>query len=192
MPRLFAPGGGGALLDRGVYLIALARALMGDETELVAVYGDLSPEGVDLAATVILRNGAGQRAVLSCAIDRMGDNALTLLGSHGRIQMQEPVSNPQGYHQSRIDPEAPFTGPSGLPGTKARWRGTLTGNPTLRRLAKAVLKAPQGRSGGFADQIAHVEACLAAGRTESDLVPLDNSLAVLEIIDAARARLAGH
>lgn len=189
MPRLFAPEGGGALLDRGVYLLAIARAFLGDEIRLVHASGDMTAERVDLAATMILENGAGARAVLSCAIDRMCDNRLTLVGSHGRIVWNEPVPNPQGYVISKADPMAQFSGPRGMPSALGRMKAVLTSTPRLRTIAKAALNAPQGRAGSLANQIDHVEYCLNEGLTESPLVPLESSLKVLRLIDAARAQI---
>lgn len=188
MPRLFSGPGAGALLDRGVYLLALSQALLGP-LRLCAVQGDTDAAGTDLAATLILENATGARAVLSCAIDRSGGNGLTLAGTTGRIVFDDPVSSPGGFMLRRTDPSIPFAGPDGLPGAAARLKARLAGQPRLRRLAGALRGDVRGRSGGLSDQIAHVQACLARGATESDLVPLDGSLAVLRLIDEARERL---
>jgi predicted dehydrogenase len=189
MPRLFARDGGGALLDRGVYLLALSQALLGPLT-LRAAHGDLSEDGVDLSSTLILTSGTGARAVLSCAIDRLGDNSLTLWGSTGRIRFAEPVSNPPGWTLTTTDPKRPFIGPAGYPDPAARLKAALTQQPRLRAMVQG-LRGTRGRPGGLEHQIRHVEACLAANRTESDLVPLAGSVAVLALVDAARTRLAG-
>ncbi|MGS4946638.1 Gfo/Idh/MocA family protein [Meridianimarinicoccus sp. RP-17] len=188
MPRLFAGPGAGALLDRGVYLLALSQALLGP-LRLCAVRGDVDADGTDLAATLVLEGADGARAVLGCAIDRLGGNGLTLVGTTGRIVFDEPLSCPGGYVLRRADPATPFSGPGGLPGPAARIKARLAGRPRLRHLARALRSDIRGRPGGLADQIAHVRACLARGATESDLVPLDGSLAVLHLIDAARAAL---
>jgi predicted dehydrogenase len=42
---------------------------------------------------------------------------------------------------------------------------------------------------GFAHEIEEVAACLRAGRTESDLLPLDGTLAVMKVMDEIRALL---
>ena len=42
---------------------------------------------------------------------------------------------------------------------------------------------------GYHHQVAEVEQCLRAGRTESPTIPLDDTVAVLELIDQARAEL---
>ena len=188
MPRLFSGEGAGALLDRGVYLLALSQALLGP-LSLHHVSGDLNAEGVDLAATLLLENATGARAVLSCAIDRMGDNRLTLVGTQGRITFDAPVSNPSGYRLRRADPTVPFSGPTGLPGSKQKLKALVTNRPGLRRVGKALLENVTGAPGDLSDQIRHVESCLAQNLTQSDLVPLEGSITVLELIDAARARL---
>lgn len=187
MPRLFTPDGGGALLDRGIYLLALSQALMGP-LQLKAVHGTVGTGGVDLSATLMVENTQGKRAVLTAAIDRLGDNRLTLWGSHGRIQFEEPVSNPASWRLTQSDPERGFVGPKRLPGTVARLKARLSSQRQLRATLQA-LRGSRGHSGGLEHQIRHVDACLAAEQTQSDLVPLDSSIAVLGLIDAARERL---
>ncbi|MEM9036544.1 MAG: Gfo/Idh/MocA family oxidoreductase [Actinomycetota bacterium] len=192
MPRLFDGPGAGALLDRGVYAIALARAVLGPELQLVHASGDLSSSGVDLAASLILESPTGARAVLSVAVDRMGSNRMAIAGTRGRITLEEPLANPAGFRVATIDPNATPSPPLGAPGLTDRITEQLMRRSTLRSVAKAALRRPSGAAGGLDDQIAHVEACLAAGRTESDWVPLSSSIAVLELIDDARAALAAQ
>lgn len=190
LPRLFSGPGAGALLDRGVYLLALARAVLGPDLRLVHVSGDRSSTGVDLAASLIVESATGARALLSVAIDRMGSNRLTIAGTGGRIAVEEPVTNPAGYRLTTADPSAPPAAPTGPDGARHRIAAGLMRRASVRSVAKAVLRPPTGASGGLEDQIAHVEACLAAGRLDSEWVPLSSSIAVLELIDAARHALA--
>lgn len=42
---------------------------------------------------------------------------------------------------------------------------------------------------GYAHQVAEVHACLAAGRTESEVMPLDDTLAVMRVLDDVAAQL---
>lgn len=188
MPRLYDPRGGGALLDRGVYPIALARAVLGDLT-LRGVTGSLDPNGVDLAVTMVLENAEGATAVLSTAIDRLADNRMTVLCEGGRIAFEPHIADPSGYRITRADPRVPFTGPSGLPGLGQRALAALKSSPRLMALARAALRPPRGRAHGLGPEIVHVRDCLAAGRTESAWVPLDESIAVLGLIDAVRDHL---
>ncbi|MEO8889771.1 MAG: Gfo/Idh/MocA family oxidoreductase [Jatrophihabitantaceae bacterium] len=52
-----------------------------------------------------------------------------------------------------------------------------------------VLAAPPVQGNGFEWEIAEVERCLRAGVTESQLAPLDETIAVLDILDEARRQL---
>lgn len=189
MPRLFDGPGSGALLDRGVYLIALSQAFLGPLT-LRSCHGDRSSGGVDLAATMVLENAQSGRAVLTCGIDRMGGNAIALVGTTGRITFTEPVTNPNGYVVRTADPSQRFTGPKGQFGTVQKIKQAVTSHPRLRQIARALKTNVQGRAGGLEHQILHVEKCLHQGLTESPLVPLDGSHTVLRLIDEARAQLA--
>ena len=42
---------------------------------------------------------------------------------------------------------------------------------------------------GYQFQADHVNECLRAGKLESDLLPLDHSLATMKVLDDARARI---
>lgn len=190
MPRLFdSATGGGALLDRGVYLIALSMAVLGD-LRLRHVAGDLAPEGVDLAATLILESDTGARAVLSTAIDRFGDNSLTIEGSTGRCVFAQPVTCPVSYALTRRDPSAAFRAPAGASGPVAALKARLRRNPLAIRAKQALAGNQKFLTGGLENEIAEVERCLAQGLLESPLVPLDRSIRTLAIIDEARKALS--
>jgi predicted dehydrogenase len=45
---------------------------------------------------------------------------------------------------------------------------------------------------GYAHEIEEVAACLRAGRTESDLLPLDGTVAVMRVMDEIRSQLGVH
>ena len=57
------PGGGGALLDMGVYPLTLAHLLLGVPTAVEAT-GEVRADGVDLTASVFLRHGDDRFAAL--------------------------------------------------------------------------------------------------------------------------------
>jgi len=52
-----------------------------------------------------------------------------------------------------------------------------------------VIAAPETIGGGFGHEIAEVARCLREGLPESPLVPLDETVAILEVLDEARAQL---
>lgn len=193
MPRLFeGAAGGGALLDRGCYLLALAGFLAGPLTlEQAAI--DRDETGLDLAATLILRgaDGAdGVRIVLSCALDRLGRNDLTLLGTRGRIDFAAPVTEPRAVQRLSHDPEAAFAPLRPKGGLGDALKGQINKRPRLLSLARTLRARQTGFAGGMEFQIREVEACLAAGRRESAVLPLQMSQDIQRLIAEARP-LAG-
>ena len=52
-----------------------------------------------------------------------------------------------------------------------------------------IIEAPPQAGNGYGLEIAEVARCLRAGELESPLIPLDETVAILEIIDAARRQL---
>ena len=61
---------------------------------------------------------------------------------------------------------------------------------TVRDAAgEETIEVPAPAGNGFRDEVAEVVRCLRAGETESPLVPLDETVAILELLDEVRARL---
>lgn len=81
--RLWDPAlGGGALLDVGVYVVDLARLLLGEPVE-VEVQGSLAPTGVDAECTLAMTWASGARALLDCSITTDLPGTATVVGSRG-------------------------------------------------------------------------------------------------------------
>lgn len=147
--------GGGALLDLGVYPVALAQLLLGEPAE-VQGWAKLTPEGVDENTGALLSWDSGAVAVLSCSITADTAGTAVVTGSAGRIEF------PRGFfHAERFVLHRPDREPEefGVPGQ------------------------------GYRPQAAEVMRCLRAGETESPLVPLDGTVAVIRTLDALRARV---
>lgn len=87
--RLWNPElGGGALLDLGVYPIALASHFLGDLT-VVGVSGRLDPQGkVDAQSTVLVENRDGVTGLLACSLEAPLPNRVALIGTRGRIEVE--------------------------------------------------------------------------------------------------------
>jgi predicted dehydrogenase len=95
--RLHNPAlAGGATLDLGIYNLALSRwaleMALGRCPPLarLQVDGALTDTGVDrrVAGTLVFEGGAV--AQFACAIDGLGENALSIQGERGRIHIAEP------------------------------------------------------------------------------------------------------
>lgn len=76
--------GGGAILDVGVYPVALAQLVFGDEPEAIAALGHVVG-GVDEGVGAVLRFPGGGLALIGGAIEVETDYTATIDGSEGRI-----------------------------------------------------------------------------------------------------------
>lgn len=74
--------GGGALLDIGLYVVDLARLLLGDPTDVVA-RGSLAPTGVDAECTLALSWPSGARGLLDCSLTTDLPGTAVVVGSRG-------------------------------------------------------------------------------------------------------------
>jgi predicted dehydrogenase len=184
-----AAQGGGALLDRGVYLVHLALALM-EAPAVVAAEVRLAESGVDASAAFVLADAAGRRAVLSAGLDSLAANQVTVQGTAGRCLFLEPVPcPPAAWFRHHAPRPAEARGPAPRPGGRlAGLRAALGRQPLLRRVERGLMRGARFSDGGLEQEIAEVERCLAAGSPESPLVPLDRSVAALALLDAVRER----
>ncbi|MFJ9036127.1 Gfo/Idh/MocA family protein [Streptomyces sp. NPDC102406] len=150
--------GGGATLDLGVYPVSFAHLLLGEPSG-VSARAELSPEGVDLQTGMLLSWAGGAQAVLHCAINSGTGVTASVTGSAGRIDVPAGFFYPERFVLRRDgrEPEEFVAAPEDGP------------RDSMRHEALEVM----GR--------------LRAGDTESPLVPLDSSLAVMRTLDAVRA-----
>ncbi|GAA1983313.1 Gfo/Idh/MocA family oxidoreductase [Catenulispora subtropica] len=104
--------GGGALLDLGVYPLAISRLVFG-EPSVVRAAATLTPEGVDETTAVTLVHPGGGIAALTCSISADGTWSATVAGTKGRIEFGRYFTSPSGFSVFRGDDlvervEAPF------------------------------------------------------------------------------------
>jgi dihydrodiol dehydrogenase / D-xylose 1-dehydrogenase (NADP) len=106
---------GGALLDVGVYTVALASMVFGAPPVEIRAAAHIGETGVDEQTAMVLRYGDGALALLSCAVRTDTPQGARIGGAEGsidipafwhatsatlRVRGQEPeqVSGPVGYH----------------------------------------------------------------------------------------------
>ncbi|MEV0117720.1 Gfo/Idh/MocA family oxidoreductase [Streptomyces sp. NPDC050844] len=152
--------GGGALLDLGVYPVSFAQLLLGEPSG-VSARAALSDEGVDLQTGMLLSWESGAHAVLHCSINAGTPVTASVTGSRGRIDIPYGFFFPDRFvlHRDGRDPEEFTAAPDDGP------------RDSLRHEAAEVMHR------------------LRAGDTESPLVPLDGTLAVMRTLDAVRERI---
>lgn len=154
MGRLFDPAqGGGALLDLGVYAIALAVKLLG-VPDRVTGFAQLSATGVDEQSSIILGYPSGAVANISCAIRTQLSNDARIYGTKGRARLHEPFWRPDELTTVIDDVEQHYSIP------RQNW--------------------------GYQHQLEEVHRCLREGHAESPLMPHDDTLAIVRIMDELR------
>ncbi|MEU9289004.1 Gfo/Idh/MocA family oxidoreductase [Streptomyces sp. NPDC048275] len=151
---------GGALLDLGVYPVSFAQLLLGEPSDITA-RAVLSDEGVDLQTGAVLSWESGALASVHCSINGGTPVSASITGSQGRIDLPDGFFFPDRLvlHRDGRDPEEFTAEPADGPRT------------SLKHEAAEVMRA------------------LRAGETESPLVPLNGSLAVMRTLDAIRDRI---
>ncbi len=183
--RLFDPAlGGGALLDVGIYPISLAFMVLGTPTRVTGV-AQLGETGVDEQSAYLFEYPQGQLAVLSSAVRTTTPTEAWILGTEGAIHI-----HPLMYHPERVTVRRHLTEVSsrlpaplkalgralGLerPWQQARTRGGKTYHFPLK-------------GNGYNYEADEVARCMAAGKLESAVMPLDETLAIMETLDQLRA-----
>lgn len=176
--RLFRPElGGGAALDLGVYPLSLALHFLGRPT-VVNGASQVGKAGVDVRTEFRLRFD-GAEAHLSCGFDRDGDNRFIVIGSKGALRLEAPFLKAQRltlFSQASTDAALSGGGRSLLSRVAARL--PLPGREIRPHVFDGV---------GLRFEAEEVMRAVRAGETRSAIMPLADSVAVLEIIDAVRA-----
>ncbi|MGW7441553.1 Gfo/Idh/MocA family protein [Streptomyces sp. NPDC054849] len=125
----------------------------------IQAHAKLTPEGVDEHTSILLGHPGGATASLTCSFAATLSQAAVVYGTRGRIDIPANLFNPHGIVLHREGLE-PMHFPS-----------------------------PAVIGHGYGPEAAEVMRCLRAGQTESSLVPLDSTLAVLHTLDAVRQQI---
>ncbi|NQV48998.1 MAG: Gfo/Idh/MocA family oxidoreductase [Candidatus Marinimicrobia bacterium] len=111
--RIFNPNlAGGALLDLGVYPIALAALFLGKPAEIMSS-SHMCETGVDDQVTMIFNYASGATADLGCSSRYLSKNNATLHGTKGFIEIHGMIIRPEkiSYYQqgeNAINIETPY------------------------------------------------------------------------------------
>ncbi|MCE5186412.1 MAG: Gfo/Idh/MocA family oxidoreductase [Planctomycetaceae bacterium] len=156
-PRLVRPElAGGALLDVGVYTLALSSMLFGKPANIASA-ASMSTAGIDEQNAMILTFDNGRMSILYSTVQVESPHEAHILGTSGTLRLH-----------------------------RSWWRGNKL---SLIRPGKPdeVFELPTHEN-GFIYEILAAHDDLRNGRTQNALMPLDESLAVLEMMDAIRAQ----
>lgn len=187
--RLFNGAGAGALLDLGVYTLALAQALLGTPETVNAVVSR-GAGGVDETVSITLGHASGAQASLSASLRTTLLNAASVQGSEGVLHLDSPLYFPQRYRIEQIAPQTESPRHAGQ-------RAGLRQHPSLAPLldlarglrnglrSKSVVRRPQGT--GYTAEAEEVMRCLREGLKTSPRVSPAHTLAVMSTVDRIRA-----
>ena len=189
--RFFNPElGGGALLDRGVYPLSLAFLLLGKPLH-VSGAPCMGKTGVDDQSVLVLRYGNGAMAILHSTLHTYGSNTAVITGTRGKITIKEPFYKPEHISITRFS-EQPVVVTSQKTALATGWKGTVVGklkqNRWLKTLAKLrkenVTNIYQSLAGnGYNYEAEEVVNCLQMGKLESSLMPLSETIDIMETME---------
>jgi predicted dehydrogenase len=191
--RFFNPKlGGGALLDRGVYPLSLAFDLFGEPTQ-VSSQATIGPTGVDEQSAMVLNFAGGKLALLSASLCARSSNAATIVGTLGKIHIHEPFYCPEKVSLTQFPKLVSGTDsqPSSASKLKQKLKSLVVQAPRLQRVISAladpaVTFAQPTLGNGYGYEAIEVGNCLRRGDRESQLMPLDQTLRIMETLDTIR------
>jgi predicted dehydrogenase len=160
--RIFDPAlGGGTLMDIGIYNIFIAMSVLGRPDEINAVMTPAST-GVDEQCSVLLRYKSGAMAQLFSTFSSNLATEADICGSEGRIRLTSRF-----YDAS----------------SKLEY---YPGRPDTRQ----VIDVHKEEGFGYQYEARHVNECLKKGLTESPVITFNDTMALMEVLDATR-KVAG-
>jgi predicted dehydrogenase len=193
--------GGGAMLDRGVYLISLAQHLLG-RPQSIGGTAYLGPTGVDEQSGYQLAYTGGALADLAASLRVRATNEVWIFGDGGSLRLCEPFYRAHRLVLKQYAQQQAVVGEHSRPNSRrvvGRVIGGARNSPTakslLRRFSplRALLNRGQVRSfpfagNGYQFQFTEVSQCVREQCNESAIMSLDDSLEVMRTMDALRAQ----
>ena len=155
--RIFNPNlAGGALLDIGVYCLALASMIFGKPNNISSTV-KMTDTDVDQRSTVVLEYDNAKVAILFHALDLETPREALIIGTEGSIKLHPHWMSGSDYTLKLNN------------GTEKRYKSDTHKN-------------------GFTYEIMAVHESINAGKTQCDLMSLDETLIIAETMDALRSQ----
>lgn len=195
--------GGGALLQKGVYLLSLASMILGTPKAVKSciILGDT---GVDEHTGIVLKYAGPQMASLICSVRVQSQRQATLVGTAGRIEIHEPITCParltlyryptkQDWHHQPTKAKRYHPAVHSVIKYCKRSRVLRQFRERCPRLSDRLLHGvrstkiyapPWGE--GLHYQVSEVMRCLRHGEIESGIMPLNESLSIMRTLDHIR------
>ncbi|MEE9272886.1 MAG: Gfo/Idh/MocA family oxidoreductase [Robiginitomaculum sp.] len=196
-----ASQGGGALMDLGVYGVSLAHFLLGEPKTVQASAVLVQEGGADEHSTSILSYDGALAVIVASHASEL-QNTLIIAGDKGRIEIGAPfIQGKTAQHFSYIR-EDPDFGMRQNPAQENFVEGTLkkTHFFSVAKRVKKIIRA-SGKNGnahitdnypghGYQFQAQAVGHALLSGKTETDIMPMADTVAVMKILDMLKKQWA--
>jgi predicted dehydrogenase len=171
----------GALLDLGVYPISLMHAVMGTPKTVRAL-------GRHEEVSAVMEFASGAQASIRCSSQFPLRNDAVIWAENAALELEAPLYRPEAYAiRSLPPPPSPHAVSEPVSGIRK-----VTQRPELRRWVQQAkeLALPKVRltalGNGFAHEAIEVNECLRNGAKISALLPIEESVAVMETVDRVR------
>jgi predicted dehydrogenase len=151
---------GGVTLDMGIYPISFVCYMLGEQPSEVKSMTRFSGLGVDEIADYMFRFPSGCFAVINTSFNLLMNNSAMIYGSRGYIEF----------------PDFPF-------GEKF-YIHTHNGTNEIKTTEEIIKK---NHINGFIYQVEEVVLCIREGKTESRIIPVEETIAIMELMDKMRA-----
>jgi len=204
--RFFDPDlGGGALLDLGVYPLSLAYMLLGEPSNIVS-QASLTESGVDEQSTIVLKYSDKCLATIHATVGCNTPTEALIVGTKGQVRIHTPMYRPhrlsvQMFSEAGTASSSEREAASGL-------RSGVISYAKRSRLLRKLFFAVDGylaplrhgypstvipfEGNGYGYEAEEVVRCLKLGRCESDIMPLDETLRIVEAMDTVRRQWVGR
>lgn len=157
--RIFDPAlAGGPLLDLGTYPVSLLSKLLGPAERMVGLKQD-DPAGVHGQLSIVMANAAGRQGTMSTTLYGLTPTNAAIVGTAGTVRFGSEFNLPGPFQVISAD-----------------------GATVLS------YQEPVGRHfEGLFHEAAEVARCIGAGATETPRRPLEDTLAMMAMLDMIRA-----
>jgi predicted dehydrogenase len=179
--------GGGALLDRGIYPLSLSVYLLGQPASIESE-ANLGATGVDVTSRYRLYYDSRAEAVLSASCEVYQPIEATIRGTAGQIHIHAPFLRPHRITvRHGVQTDRYRRQPS-------RWLSRTRAYQAVKRHLDQPLSALGGQGDifrrspglGYQFELEAVTQSLQTGKLEHDIMPLDETLAIMQAMDEMR------
>jgi predicted dehydrogenase len=191
--------GGGALLQKGPYLLSLTSMILGTPTSVKSLSVP-AKTGVDEQTGILLGYPEGCLATLWCSVGVRSERQGAIVGTQGQIVIHDPIICPSSLSLRLYGSRERHRAPLPELGLKARFLRYAKRSRLIRKLrerfralsdrilygirSSTICLPPMGE--GLHYQVSEVNRCLRAGKLESDIMSLDETLSIMATMDRIR------